>query len=271
MTWSTKSRAKRAWKNTRRTPLGRRVMHLVRAEGKAPAKDTLAWLAATGTDDVQALERALREAMCQRDAETSALLASPIRDLESPHARRVLAVWLCVAEMTRHHLANSRSLWLGHDETGKAGGIAGRVGVCRRTVGRMLDALEAAGALKRWQAPKDTAGIVRGKHGYAYNSYLVRVLPKNLARQVRAFWVAQKQQTELPEPTEAPVCPAAPEPPSSPPEPAPGPSVEPLNDDDMAALADLQLTCSALAAAHDRERALATYGPFFPSGPPGRA
>jgi hypothetical protein len=270
MTQAAKSRAKKE----RRTPLGRRVVHLVRGEGKSPARDTIAWLEQTGTDDVQTLCRALRQAMVQRSHDGTHVFDAPVRDLESPHARLVLAVWLCVAEMTRHGMANSRALWLGHDRTGLGGGIAGRLGVCRYTVGRMLSALQHAGALKRWRGPKDSIGLVKGhEHGRPYNSYFIRVVPKNLAHQVRTYWVRQKRETELPEPTEAPVRPAAPEPLEAPPEPAHGPSVVPLTPADHAALAELheELAPFARAAAYDRQQALATYGAFFPSGPPGKA
>jgi hypothetical protein len=239
-----------------RTPLGRRIHLLAYGKGDAPAAQQLAWLEQSGTEEARALVTQLREAMTQRDAHTADRLDAPVRHLEDPHARLVLAVWLCIAEACRHGMANSRSLWLGHDQAGRRGGIAGRLGgVSRATVSRALDALEASGALKRWKPPAHTSGIVKGlKHGQTYNVYLVRVIPREVARQVHTFWVSQKRRTSspyhVPETSER----AQPARPAQAPKPA--------------AVAATPSRPDGRADAYDRHDALARFAEYLP---PGRA
>jgi hypothetical protein len=252
------------------------VQLLAHGLGQSPAVQTLAWLAQSRDPEALRLVEQLKEAMVQRGVHKTrdahgntvkaALAPAPIRHLEDPHARVVLAVWLCVAEACRNHLANSRGLWLGN--------IAARLGVCRWTVGRALDALQASGALKRWRPPADATGVVKGlKHGQPYNVYMIRVLPRELLRQVHLFYVAQKRRTSAPEMTEAPAAPTpteraalervglkAPTPPRVQSAPS-GPSVAPR----------AYAWQTPQQAAAERAAAQARFSAFGPPRPPGEA
>jgi len=186
-----------------REPLGWQVHKLVRGKGDDPAQDFIEFLRRDASPETEPLVRALVEAATERDTHTGKLLAIP-RHLNHPVSRRVLATWAIVAQYCRGHVANSRALWQGHRHAGRAGGIGGRLGgVAADTVRRYLNMLQASGALKRWQPPGHTKGVVRqlaeNGEGRCYAMYLVRVLPRALVRAVRSHYERAKREAPPPE------------------------------------------------------------------------
>lgn len=190
----------------RRTALGYHIANLVRGRGKDPEGRVIELVRRDSGDEraAEILVRQLVEAATERHVETGALAAEPLRDITSPYARRVLAVWLIVAEHARNGIANSKILWHEH--------IARRVRASVSSVERALRDLEASGVLKQWQAPPGTPGVARQEKGEqrCYSTYLLRFLPRALVRAVRDFWTARRSPAPRPEglPPRAPQEPA---------------------------------------------------------------
>lgn len=188
-----------------RSPLGWHVSGLVRGLGNEGA---VFELVRRDTGDPRAAETLVRQLV---EAATERVHASsvercklaedglPLRAITSPKARRVLAVWCVVAEYLRNgnHIAQSASLW--------HAAIARRVRASISSVERALNALEASGVLKQWQAPRATPGVVRNADGHAYSSYLLYHVPRALVRTVRAFWEQRRMPAPRPEAVPRPV------------------------------------------------------------------
>lgn len=184
---------------SRRTSLGKWVHGLVHASIHPTEFFDFLRGDSSDPDATESQIRALIEAATERDAHTSELSVSARRDLESPFAREVLAVFAMILEHARNGIANSRALWHGHKKSGMAGGIGGRLGGrCADTVANRLDALERAGVLKRWQAPKATSGVVKSKDEHCYQSYFVRHVSRAVMRAVSAAAARMGRQSAYP-------------------------------------------------------------------------
>lgn len=228
-----------------RSPLGWHVSNLVCARGADP-EGAVVELVRRDSGDARAAETlvsGLVEAATERELETSVERCTlstdgPIRALTSPPARRVLAVWCVVAEYVRNsRIANSASLW--HDA------IARRLRCSVSSVERALNALEASGVLKQWQAPRTTPGVVKNADGHCYSSYLLFHVPRAVVRTVREFW--ERRRAPAPRPESVPrAVPHVPAPamalPPSPAQAPPAPNIDDgAHDARLAALARLGL------------------------------
>jgi len=201
------------------TPFGRTLWSVVKGKPKAVDK-ALTLLARDGGDGAQTLVRQLVEAMTERELATGDLRPAPLRSVNDPSARGILALYLALAERTgRNGFVNARGLWQGHKQAGKGGGLAGRLGgVCAETVRRWTACLEASGIFTAWQ-PKPGApgiacsrtslaqGLYEGK-GQAFNVYVLHHVPQAVKRRLREWYDKLSQRS--PFPPEAPSRPQAP-------------------------------------------------------------
>jgi hypothetical protein len=180
------------------------VARLVKGKGENPAGAALDFVRRDAADPraAESLVRALVEAATERKVTSAELDATAIRALNAPTARRVLAIWLMVAEAARptgdgRGRANSAALW--HEN------LARRARCSVDTVGRALRALHASGALKKWQAPPGSPGIARQKTGEqrCYLTYVMQ-LPRAVIRAVREFWQVRLSPAPRPEALQRP-------------------------------------------------------------------
>jgi hypothetical protein len=186
------------------TPLGWLVARLVKAKGDNPAGAALDFIRRDAQDPraAESLVNALVEAATERKVVSAELDATAIRALNAPTARRVLAIWLMVAEAARptgdgRGRANSAALW--HEN------LARRARCSVDTVGRAVRALHASGAFKKWQAPPGSPGIARQKtgEGRCYLTYVMQ-LPRAVVRAVREFWQVRLSPAPRPEALQRP-------------------------------------------------------------------
>lgn len=189
----------------RETAHGRYIARLVRPPRPSyeraldPAGDVLAFVREDAGDARAAdtLVRQLVEAATERDVRTVELDAQAVRALNSPPARRTLAVYLIIAEAARNGIAHSPCLWLE--------AIARRVRCKVSSVQASMRALVASGVLKKWQAPRAKLGVCRNADGHAYNHYKLFYVPRSFERAVRKFW--ERRHAPAPRPEAVPRAP----------------------------------------------------------------
>ena len=155
-----------------------------------------------------------------RKGARSRLAPEPLRAESARAHRRLLACYLMLAERARAGRVWGSATWAGNGRTGEGGGLAGRLGCCTKTVGRILSALRAVGLAAYHQPPPGTPIVTGPKAKHAYLVVRLEVAGE-LGRRVALWWQRRTQRRRAPESAQK-APPAAPVPSSSTPPPPRG-------------------------------------------------